>query len=127
MPAQISRCGLRPQAPQIAVFANKVVDPSRLAAPGRVLPRTAHGRDVLEPRNFRGNFFQLLAVAKLPGAAATLQTVKFVVPRHLAGSLSPIFVKGAYITDERRDARDGRQQQMLRSPAAQIQGKAPLG
>src|SRR5260221_5917352 len=127
MAAQISRRVRRLQSPLQRVLSHQIIHASRLAAPLLVFPRTADRRNVLEPWNLRSKLFHLFAITKLPAAASALNAKKFVIPRHRRISRFPVFIKRSHITHKRRKARNGGEQEMIRSSAFQIESEASFG
>src|SRR5206468_11002054 len=82
---------------------------------------------ILEPRRVARIALQFFAIAKFPGTARTLQTVKLMVTWHGGIATLPIAVERSNVTHKRGDACHGRNQQMLGPAAAQIEREAPLG
>src|SRR5947208_29263 len=124
---QLTRRLLRPQPSLVCIFSYQVIHPPRLALPVQILPWAAHRGDILEPRRVARRALQFFAIAKFPGTARTLQTVKLMVTWHGAIATLPIAVERSNVTHKRGDACHGRNQQMLGPAAAQIEREAPLG
>src|SRR5580692_8225944 len=119
---KISGCGIASQSPLVAVLANQIFDASRLAVPFRVFPRTADRRNVGEPRNFRSDSFDFLAISKFNRSAGSVDHVEVQVRRHIV--LFPILVEGSDVRNVRSNTGHGAEQQMILVAALQVEGEA---
>ena len=108
----------------VGVLADDVVDRPGFSLPVGIVPRPAHGRDVGEPWDLGGDPLELFQVTEFPGLAGALNDEQLVVAVERA--FLPLFVQGASVTDEGRDAGDRAEKQVIRLPARRIQGKPAL-
>src|ERR1700742_2303332 len=101
------------EIPFVGILPDEIVDTAGFTVPSCVFPWAADGGDVFEPRDFGGDAFELFAITEFPGAAAALKTEKLVIAGHGAVALFPVLIKSAHVADERRDAGDGGEAQMI--------------
>src|SRR5581483_766425 len=123
--AEIGGSGIAFEVPEVGVLADEVVHAAGFSLPVGVLPGTADGGDVGEPREFGGSLAQLVAVTEFPGAAGAVEQVEaqpFGKPAFL-----PVAAQGAHVADEGRDAGDGADQKVVEVAAAGVEGEQALG
>ena len=126
MPAQIGRGVVGPQSPDFGVLSQKIVDAPGLAGPLPVLPGTANRGDIFEPWCVGGKAVKFLAIAEFERTAGTLETEKPVFSARRTRATFPIAIERARVADERGDAGNGRNKQVVRVAGLQIQQEAAL-
>src|SRR5215469_6801445 len=94
VPAEISDTILRSDSPLIGVLADQLIDAADFAIPLRVVPRTAHGRHVLEPRRVLGVPLQLIDISEFPRSASSVQQKQFMIALEFA--FLPILIERSH-------------------------------
>src|SRR5882672_847657 len=73
MSAQIGVSISGVESPRVGIFAQDVVGAPDLTRPVGVIPRTAHGGNIFQPRKFFGKACQFVFVAELPRTTGAVQ------------------------------------------------------
>src|SRR5689334_9819097 len=99
MTTEVAGSVLGRKIPDFDVFANEVVNAAEFAMPGGIVPGSADGWDVFQPRDFGGDLFEFFAITKFVGVAGALQAEEPVLTGHGAAALFPILINRADVAD----------------------------
>ena len=113
--------------PEFDVFADKVVCAASFALPVGIVPGAADGRDVFQPGDFGGDFFEFSAITKFVGVAGALHAKEAMLTGHGCAALFPILINRADVADIGSDAGDGGEEKMIFAAAAEVEGEAAFG
>ena len=115
------------EIPNFNVLSDQVVCAASFAMPVDVIPGAADGRDILQPGNFGGNFFEFIAITKFVDVTRALHAKEAMLAGHGCAALFPILINRADIADIGSDAGDGGEEKMIFAAAAEVEGEAAFG